>query len=259
MRFARVTPWLIASAAVASPVLAQEARPPTRYRVMIGPQLVPSYPGSDRVVFRPIGNLDRARGDTPFIFEAPDEAAGFALWSRKGLSIGPAANIEGRRRARDVGTALPDVGWTVEAGGFVQYQLTPTLRARAELRQGLGGHGGLIGVAGLDYVVRDRDRWLVSIGPRLTFSNGRYQRAYFGVAPGDAPAAGLPAFEPDGGLHAAGATGSIIRQLTKRWGVFGFVRYDRLLGGPGASPVTRGFGARDQLSGGAALTYSFTR
>jgi len=230
---------------------------PKRTRVALGPQLVPSFPGSSEVSLRPFVDVSRARGDEVFAFEAVDESTGFALFRRGGLAVGPALGFEGRRRRGDLGVDLPRVGFTVEAGGFVQYQLHPAVRVRVEARQGIGGHKGLIGVIGADYVLRDRDRWLVSLGPRLTLADGKYHRAYFGVSPAGAVTSGLRAFRPDGGVQAVGATAGFGRQLGERWGVMGYAKYDRLVADPGRSPIARGPGSRDQLSGGVALSYTF--
>ena len=57
----------------------------------------------------------------------------------------------------------------------------------------------------------------------------------------------------------AGATTSVLRQLSDRWGVFGYAKYDRLLSDAADSPVTRRFGSRDQFSGGAGVSYTFGR
>jgi len=236
---------------------AQEAEAPRRTCVGLGPQLVPQYPGADSFGLRPFVDVSRTRGDTPFAFEAPDESAGFPVLRGERLQFGPAIGFEGRRRSRDVGGRLPGVGFTVELGGFVQYALNDALRLRIEARQGIGGHNGLIGVVGGDYIVRDADRWLVSIGPRVTLSSARYNRAYFGVAAADALPAGLPAFHADGGVQAVGATAGVLRQLTPHWGVSGYAKYDRLVGDPGRSPVVRAFGSRSQPSAGLALTYTF--
>jgi len=240
----------------AGSAVAQEGAP-KRTRVALGPQLVPRFPGSDEVSVRPFVDLSRARGDEVFAFEAADESTGFALFQRGALSAGPAIGFEGRRRRGDLGVDLPRVGFTIEAGGFAQYQIAPAIRVRVEARQGIGGHKGLVGVIGADYVLRDRDRWLVSLGPRLTLANGRYHRAYFGVGPAGAATSGLPAFRPDGGVQAVGATAGFSRQLGERWGVMGYAKYDRLVADPGRSPIVRGPGSRDQLSGGLALSYTF--
>jgi len=250
---------LTALTLVGGTAVAQEQQAPRRTRVALGPQLVPSYPGADGYSIRPLVDVSRARGDDEFAFEAADESFGFALLTRGKFAFGPALGFEGRRRGRDVGAALPDVGATFEVGGFVQYQLAEPLRARVEVRRGLGGHQGWIAVAGADYVTRDRDEWLFSIGPRVTFGDDRYHRAYFGVTPAAAASAGLPAFTADGGLQAAGVTANFVRQLTPRWGIYSYAKYDRLVADPARSPVVRRFGSRDQLSGGIALSYTFGR
>ncbi len=228
-----------------------------RTRIALGPQIVPSYPGSDSYNIRPFVDVSRTDGDTPFAFEAPDESTGFTVLNRGKFQFGPAIGFEGRRRSRDVGGVLPKVGFTVELGGFVQYALTDALRMRAEVRQGIGGHKGLIAVVGGDYIARDADRWLFSIGPRVTLSSARYNRAYFGVAPADAVPSGLRAFKADGGVQAVGATAGLLRQLTPNWGISTYAKYDRLVSDPGRSPVVRAFGSRDQFAGGLALSYTF--
>ncbi len=243
---------LFVSAGAAS---AQEA--PRRTRVGLGPQLVPSYPGADGVSLRPFVDVVSARGAESLPFEAPDESTGFAVLTRGRFAIGPALGFEGSRTARDVGVALPRVGFTVEAGGFVQYALTDQIRLRAEVRQGLGGHKGLIANVGGDYVARHGDDWLFSIGPRVTFADGRYHDAFFSVAPAVAATTGLPAFDAKGGLQAAGVTAGFVRHLGGRWGVSTYAKYDRLVDDPARSPIVRRFGSRNQMSGGFALTYTF--
>lgn len=238
---------------------AQEAdeSAPSRTRVGLGPQLVPSFPGSDEVSLRPFVSVSRARADAPFEFEAPDESFGFSLVRAGGFAMGPAIGFEGERDAEDLGVALPEVGFTFELGAFVQYQLAEPVRARLEARKGLGGHKGWIGVVSADYIARDEDRWLFSIGPRLTFGNDRYHRAYFGVAPAASAASGLPTFAADGGLQAVGVAAGYLTQLSGRWGLSAYGKYDRLVEDPARSPVVLQLGSRDQFSGGVAITYTF--
>ena len=245
---------------LAAPALAQQEEDrPVRTRIMLGPQLVPSYPGADDHALRPYGDISRARGDDDFAFEAPDESFGLALIRSDRFQMGPSLGFEGKRDASNVGAAVPTVGFTFEAGAFAQYQLIPAIRVRAELRKGIGGHKGLIGSVGADYVTRDRDRWLFSIGPRVTLADARYHRAYFGVTPATAAATALPAFRPDGGVQAVGVTAGTLYQFSPRWGVAGYAKYDRLVAEPARSPLVRSFGSRDQLSGGIALSYTFGR
>ncbi|MDF2494106.1 MipA/OmpV family protein [Sphingomonas sp.] len=234
--------------------VAQEG--PRRTRIAAGPQLVPRYPGYKGVVLRPFLDFSRSRGDAPFVFEAADESASISVFDTDGLAIGPTLSFEGSRRTRDV-PGVRGVGFTVEPGVFAQYELAAPLRARLELRQGIGGHKGLAGVASVDYVARDRDEWLFAIGPRVTYSNGKYQRAYFGVPVESVAASGLPAFRPSGGVQALGANAGFLKQLTPQWGVYAYGKYDRLVDDAGRSPVVRRYGSRDQWSGGVSLTYTF--
>ena len=166
-------------------------------------------------------------------------------------------NWEGARTAEDVGAALPKVKFSFEPGAFVSYQLSDNLRLRGEIRKGVTGHKGWIGVAGADFIMRDGDEWLFSVGPRVTWSDDRYQDVWFGVAPEDAGPSGLPAYDPEGGIQAYGATASFLTQFTPRWGIMTYAKYDRLVGDPADSPVVREHGSRDQFSGGVALSYTF--
>ncbi|MFN3388787.1 MAG: MipA/OmpV family protein [Allosphingosinicella sp.] len=248
--------------AAGAPALAQDegeetAKEPRRYRVGLGPQLVPSYPGADGHKWRPLVDVSFTRGDTPFEYEAPDESFGFAIVRSGGFEIGPALNYQGSRKPSDVGAPVEKVKGTVEAGAFVQHYLGESFRLRAEGRRGLGGHDGWTGHVGADFISRDKDEYVFAVGPRVTWSNGRYQRAYFGVSPQSAAATGLPVYTPDGGLQGLGATASLHVALTPRWGLYGFAQYERLVSDAGDSPLVRGFGSRDQLSGGVALTMTF--
>jgi len=242
--------------------LAQQDAPPkvkTRYRVALGPQFTPQYPGADGSRLSPLVDVARAKGDQPYDFEAPDESFGIPLITSGGFSIGPSGNLQGKRRSRDVGGVLPEVGFTVEVGGFAQYTLTPAVRLRGEVRQGIGGHRGLIANVGADYIARRGDDWLFSIGPRLTIGDGRYNRAYFGVTSDAAARSGLPVYDPGGGIEAVGMTAGYIKQFSPRWGIYGYAKYDRLAGDAASSPVVARYGSRNQASGGIALTYSFRR
>jgi len=202
-------------------------------------------------------NFDRARGDAPFKFEAPDDGFGIEIVNLEGFAFGPVGNFEDARTAEDVGTALPEVDFSLELGGVIKYELGDRFRLRGELRKGLTGHKGWVGTLGGDLIFRDKDRWLFSIGPRVTWSDNKYQDAYFSVAPVDSAPSGLPAFDAGGGIQAYGGTASFLTQFSKHWGVSTYVKYDRLTGDAADSPIVLTYGSRDQFSVGAALTYTF--
>lgn len=247
-----------AALAVAAPAAAQDkAEAPWRYRLTLGAHGYPSYPGSDSFDIGPYVNLDRVRGDEPFDFEAPDQGFGITLIDTDGFALGPVLNWEGTRTGEDVGADLPKVKFSLEPGVFASLDLGESVRLRGELRKGVTGHKGWIGVAGADWVVRDGDQWLFSLGPRLTWSDDRYQRAWFGVDPAASATSGLPAYDPEGGIQAVGATASFLTQLGPNWGIAAYTKYDRLVGDAADSPIVRTYGSRDQLSGGLALSYTW--
>jgi outer membrane protein len=240
----------------ASPAVAQDNA--IRIRVGAGAQWQPSYVGADKGEVAPLFKFDIARGTNPFRFKAPDDAIGLSLLSKGGFSAGPSINLERKRKNADVGVPIGEVGRTVEVGGFVQYRMGKSTRIRADLRKGIDGHDGVVGSLGIDQFWRDGDRYVFSIGPRLRFSDQRYQQAYFGVSPEASLATGLPVYRPKGGIDAVGAVSGISYQFSPRIGMFGYGRYDRLVGDAARSPVIRDFGSRDQFSAGLGLTYTFS-
>lgn len=238
----------------ASPAAAQENS--LRVRVGLGAQLQPDYVGADGRQLAPLFDLDFARGTKPFAFEAPDDSLGIALLSEGAFSAGPAVSIEGSRTNSEVGAPVGKVPTTFEAGAFAQYQASETIRVRGELLKGIGGHEGAVGSLGADAIWRDGDRYVLSLGPRLLFSDSRYQRAFFGVDAAAAAASGLPRYRPDGGLHAVALASGLSHQFSQRWGMFGFARYERLVGDAAKSPIVRELGSRNQMSAGIGLSYT---
>jgi outer membrane scaffolding protein for murein synthesis (MipA/OmpV family) len=234
--------------------------PPRRYRVAVGAQVVPSYPGADHNAVRPLFDVSTARGDDQFEFEAADENPNIAVYDRHGLEAGIVVGFQSARTRNRVGADLTKVGFTVEPGVFAGYYLLPKLRAYGELRKGAGGHEGVVSMLALDYVERDGDRWLISIGPRVNLSDAKYRRAYFGVTQRDATAAGIPVYQVgDNVVHSVGLASTGIRQLSKRWGLYGYLAYERLTGDASRSPITERLGSKNQFSGGLALSYTFGR
>jgi len=223
-----------------------------------GAQTYPKFPGSDSygINFLPIFGFRRE--GTPMPFEAPDDGSGLGILGRGSVvNFGPAIRLQNKRDEDDVGAPVGDVGFTVEVGGFVEVSPSENFRLRAELRQGIGGHDGLVGDLGADFVIRDENTYIFSIGPRARWADNDYHDTYFGVTPAIAGATGLPAYNPNGGIYAYGAVAGLTWRLGRNWGLQGYVGYDRLVGDAADSPIVRAFGSRDQFSGGAGLFFEF--
>ena len=229
-----------------------------RVRIGLGAQLGPKFIGADDRSVSPLFHINTARGTNEFRFGAPDDSPSIPIVSSDGFSFGPAGNIQWKRKESDVGARVGNVRTTLEAGAFAQYELKDSLRFRVELLKGINGHKGLLGSIGADKIWRDGDRYVFSIGPRVLFSDGRYERTYFGVSPAASLASGLPAYRPGSGIYAVAATSGVTYALDDRWGLFGFARYERLVGDAATSPIVRDLGSRNQLSAGIGLNYTFT-
>ncbi len=229
-----------------------------RIRVGVGPQVRPDYPGSDQHEVTIYPELSVARENNPFGFEAPDDSFDVKLIGSGGFSAGPAASLRSGRSNSDVGVPLGEVDRTFELGVFAEQEVSESWRGRGVLLKGVGGHGGLVGSLGADAILRDGDKYLFSIGPRLRIADGEFQRAYFEVTPVAAAATGLSAFRPSGGIYAVGITSGANYDLGRNWGVFGYGRYDRLVGDARKSPVVRDLGSANQFSAGIGLSHTFS-
>ncbi len=235
------------------------ARSTERIRIYAGPEIGPAYPGAKDTRFSPFFDFSRARGEEEFAYEAPDEGFGIPVVSVEGIYLGPVMTFTARRGVNDTAPGIAPVKATVEAGVSLQAEIGDRLYGFTEIRRGIGGHDGWVIGAGLDYILRDRDKWLISIGPRLEWGNRRHQRAYFGVTPQESAAAGVEAYSPGSGIQSLGGTLGALYQLSPQWGLAAYGRYDRLVGDAADSPITENFGRRNQYSAGIALSYTFTR
>ena len=260
----RVSFALIGAACLAvsaAPAAAQDVESQSRDWIVslgAGARISPEYPGADSYGFTPMPYFDLRREGDPLPIEAPDEGSGFGfLGDDSAFDFGPSIQFQGKRREEDVGAPVGDVGFTVEAGAFAQVFVGDNFRLRTEGRRGIGGHKGWVGDVMADFVLRDDDTYVFTIGPRARWANDRYHDAYFSVTPTVAAAAGLPAFDADDGFYSVGAYAGLTYMLGRNWGVYTYAGYDRLVGDAADSPIVRTFGSRDQFSGGLALFYSF--
>lgn len=243
--------------AFATPAAAQEANPAGRIVVVgAGIELVPRYPGasSTRASLLPV--FDTWRSTDPEPAEAPDETISFALSGNRGrgISVGPSFTFVPGRSANDL-PGLPEFGTTVEIGGFVETWPLQSLRLRGELRQGIGGHKSLTGDLSADLVWRGpRQGTMFTVGPRLRWGSEKFNRINFGVPISNG--AGFSPFDPSSGIYSYGAAAGLRMPINTQFGLFTYVRYDRLADRVGVSPIVTS-GSADQLSGGLALTYRF--
>ena len=223
-------------------------------------RVLPRFIGSDSYLFVPVPIVDVRRAGTPLPFRSPRDGFGFAILDTGRFQAGPVAQVElGRRHRRNnpEWVGLPNVGLTVEVGGFVNFWVTDWLRAHGELRQGIGGHHGIIFEQALDVVVPLTPQWRLSGGPRLAIATADANRPYFGVDAAASMTSGLPVFDPKGGVRAVGAGAQLRYQWNAQWATHVYYEYDRLVGDPGQAPVVTVRGSPNQNMFGFGATYSF--
>src|SRR5262249_51959853 len=148
------------------PANPQTPAPAAMWTVEAGAEIrmLPRYQGSDDYGYYPVPFLDVRPAGTAPRFHAPRDGVGYALYDTDTLKAGPVGEIELSRRVQHnpALAGLGDVGATAEIGGFVDYWPTPWLRARVEVRQGFGGHHGVVSDGTADFVVPVAPQWTVS-------------------------------------------------------------------------------------------------
>lgn len=248
-----------AFALAATPAAAQDDEEPDLIvSVGFGGQIVPQFPGAEEYELGPLFTGFARREGAPIPFRTPDDGFGISLIGKGGtIEFGPLVQFQGERDDEDVGAAVGDVDFTVEAGAFVNVNISPNLRLRVEGQKGIGGHESWVGTIAADYAIRGGNDTLFTIGPRLRLNDDDYADAYFGITPAVATATGLPTYDPDGGVRAVGVVAGVTHQLTRSFGIYGYAGYDRLVGDAADSPIVQQFGSEDQFSAGLALFVSF--
>jgi outer membrane protein len=240
------------------PASAQEGGGGYTITAGVGAQVLTKYPGADSYSIYPMPIFGLRREGAPMPFQTQDQGLGFGfLGQGSRVNLGPSIGVRAKRQQSDVGAAVGDIGFTIEAGGFVEVYPVRNFRLRTDVRQGIGGHRGLTADLGADFIIRDESSYILSFGPRARWADADFTRAYFGVSPATAIATGVPAFTPRSGFYAFGAMAGLTYKFGRNWGMRSYLGYDRLVRGAGDSPIVRRFGSRDQFSGGAGLFIEF--
>lgn len=188
----------------------------------------------------------------------PSDHGGPVLFQTEQFRFGPSLNFVGERKATDhAGLAgLEVVPWALEGGIYFEFWPTSELRSRVEVRRGFNGHEGIVANLSADVVLRPDERWMLTVGPRLSIADADYMGTYFGVSNAQSATSGLRSFDPQAGVYSAGAGASAKYQWTRSWATIGYVQFDRFVGDAADSPIT-GRGSPNQVTVGIGGSYSF--
>lgn len=227
--------------------------------VGVGGELKPDFEGAKAYMLSPVPIFSVRRAGTPDRFRSPRDGASLTLVEFDGFHAGAVGKLKGARNAADNAAlnGLGNVNMALELGGFAEYFPVDWFRTRVELRQGFGGHHGVVADVSADVIVPVLAHLTWSAGPRFTFQDTRATAPYFGINAAQAMASGLTMFDAKGGSHSVGAGTQMRYQINPQWEVHSYLEYDRLLGAAAASPLVRLRGSANQLTVGLGASYSF--
>ncbi|MEM8833881.1 MAG: MipA/OmpV family protein [Pseudomonadota bacterium] len=238
------------------------------FTVGTGALFAPSYFGDDEYQISIVPNIQIKYEDK--FFASTQEGVGYNALKNENWRIGPILRYDFGRDEDGEGpfqitsgnndlVGLGDVDGTVELGGFVEYKFRP-FSAKLEIRQGVGGHDGLIGQTGLSYsgrgMISDRP-FFYSLGPEIVFAGENYHESYFNVNAAQAIASGLSAYDADGGLLSYNFGGTMIMPLTENISAVFLASYNRLGEESADSSLVDERGSPNQFTTGAFINYSF--
>jgi len=152
---------------------------------------------------------------------------------------------------------LDPVRWGAEIGGFAEVYPTDWLRVRAEVRQGVRAHHGVVADITADAFHDVTPAVRVSGGPRLYLASAGYFDAYYGVNARESAASGLDAYDPGGGVKSFGVGGAVTWKTTDRVTTSLFGEYARLTGPAADSSLVEERGSPNQFMFGVSATYRF--
>ena len=236
--------------------------PASEWVITIGAEAryLPKFEGADSMIVRPLPIIRVSRAGKEGRFRAPRDGASIALYDTEEFKLGPTFKLrQGRKESDDPAnlSGLGDVNWAFEVGAFAEYWPSEWLRTRVEVRQGFGGHHGVVADATADVVYRATPQLTLSGGPRLTAGTAASFSPYFSIDTQQALLSGLPVYDARGGLRSYGAGAQARYAWTPQWATHMFIEYERLAGDAGNSPLVTQRGSRDQVQMGLGVTYSF--
>jgi len=240
--------------APAQPVAVVAARP---YDIILevgaGAQVRPAYEGARDYQFDPTGFATLHYLWLPGFGELKSGR------KAEGFFIGPSFRYVSKRDSADYPElwGLNNVDAAFELGAKTGYDFS-WVRPWVAVRYGLGGHSGLVGETGLNFVFKPTEIIEFTIGPRASFANSEYMQTYLGVTPIEAARSRLLwAYAPGGGFKGFGLDATARYQFTPQWAVVGELIYERLVGDAADSPIVQVGGDANQLTAKLGLSYKF--
>lgn len=179
-----------------------------------------------------------------YAFERKEDGSSpFRVWGNKSNALRGLGNVDA----------------TLEAGGFAEYSDEP-FSYKVELRQGIDGHKGMIGEAGINYfgtIKRSGPPVFYAFGPRTAFADSDYINAYFGINQTQSVNSGLSHYNAGSGIVSYGIGGFMSMPIHGPVSASVFGGYDRLGNEVADSPLIKQRGSENQFALGLSVSYKF--
>jgi outer membrane protein len=221
--------------------------------------LGPKYDGASDRLFQAAPLISLGRAGSTVRFSSRNDNPAFAFVDKGAFRAGVVGKLIFERdgdTSSDL-DGIDPVRFGGELGGFAEVYPADWLRIRAELRQGIRSHHGLVADVAADGFVDVSDSVRVSAGPRLSAATSDYFDAYYGVNASESAKSGYSQYKPSGGLNSVGAGAAITWQATEKLETSAFAEYKRLMGAAADSSLVKEGGSRNQFLVGLSATYRF--
>jgi len=273
--------YLLVSAALivaATPAIAQDTDypdPNSRADTVtagIGAGWVPDYEGSDDYELIPAAFI-RGRVSGFNFFTRATWLYVDVIRGNGGMdfNLGPIAGVRINRTGKvkdDFVDALPELDMAIEVGGFAGvtwHGLTnpyDSLSLRLDVVHDVGGaHKSTLVTPTIDFGTPLSRTFYIGASASMEWAGGGYADYYYSITPAEGLAAGLPAFDADGGLKhwrlGLIANQSITGNLLGGFSVFGAGGYTHLLGDFSDSPIVDQRGSPSQWFGALGVAYTW--
>jgi len=221
--------------------------------------LGPEYEGSSKTMLQAAPLVSMGKVGSSVRFSSRNDNISYALVDHGHFRAGAVGKLifERDEDASDDLKGLDPVKFGGELGGFAEFYPTDWMRFRAEARQGIRSHHGVVADITADAFTDVSETIRISAGPRLTAATSDYFDAYYGVNAAESAASGLGTYDPDGGIHSVGLGAAINWQATEKLETGAYAEYRRLLGAAADSSLVNERGSRDQFLVGVSATYRF--
>ncbi len=229
---------------------ARPARPDWSVTVGGGALVMPSFPGASSNRVLPVPFVDVRYRDRFFV--SPFAGLGVNVIATPRLQAGIAVLPDfGRSASSDRLRGWGDIGAGANLKAFASWIVGP-FALLADVRRQLGAGDGTLFDTGVTKPLPLARHLILIPTATLTWANGRYSRAYFGVDASQSAIAGIPVRSAGSGLRDATIAILAVVPLDERWSVQSIVRAEFLLGDAAASPLTE---QRVQPSFGGFVAY----